>query len=129
MDGKLKMPKVLIVDDKKIICKLIYEELTAANFQVVMLNSIALIWKYIREIKPDLVLLGLHSESFNSWQILNDIKKSITNLPVLIYTIKSEHSIKSLKQAINEVLKNGRVSSAFMFHALKKPKSEQVQVE
>ena len=123
------MPKILIIDDKKIICKLIYDELTAANFQVVMLNNIASIWEYVREIQPDLVLLGLHSESFNSWQILNDIKKSITNLPVLIYTIKSEHSIKSLKQAINEVLKNGRVSSAFMFHALKKPKSEQVQVE
>jgi len=129
VDGKLKMPKILIVDDKKIICKLIYDELTAANFQVVMLNSIGMIWKYIREIQPDLVLLGLHSESFNSWQILNDIKKNITNLPVLIYAIKSDHSITSLRQAINEVLKNGRISSAFMFYALKKPKSEQVQVE
>ena len=123
------MPKILIVDDKKIICKLIYDKLTVANFQVVTLNSIALIWKYIREIRPDLVLLGLHSESFDSWQILNDIKKNITNLPVLIYTIKSDHSINSLKQAINEVLKNGSISSAYMFHALKKPKSEQVQVE
>ena len=123
------MPKILIVDDKKIICKLIYDELTIANFKVVTLNSIGLIWKYIREIRPDLVLLGLHSESFDGWQILNDIKKNIPNLPVLIYTIKSDHSINSLKQAINEVLKNGSISSAYMFHALKKPKSEQVQVE
>jgi len=123
------MPKILIVDDKKIICKLIYDELTAANFQVVMLNSIALIRKYIREIQPDLVLLGLHSESFNSWKTLNDIKKNIPDLPVLIYTIKSDHSITSLKQAINEVLKNGSISSAFMFYALKKPKSDQVPVE
>jgi len=128
VDGKLKMPKILIIDDKQIICMLIYDELTAENFQVVMLNNIALIWKYIREVQPDLVLLGLHSESFNSWQILNEIKKNITNLPVLIYTIKSDHSITYLKQAINEVLKNGSISSAFMFHALKKPKSEQVQV-
>jgi len=94
-----------------------------------MLNNIALIWKYIREIQPDLVLLGLHSESFDSWQILNDIKKNLPDLPVLIYAIKSDHSINSLKKAINEILKNGRVSSAFMFYALKKPKSEQVQVE
>jgi len=118
------MPKILIVDDKKIICKLISDELTIANFQVVTLNSIGLIWKYIRELRPDLVLLGLHSESFDSWEILNDIKKNIPNLPVLIYVIKSDHSMKSIKQAINEVLKNGSVSSAFMFHALKKPKSE-----
>ena len=129
MDGKLNMPKILIVDDKQIICKLIYDELTIANFQVVTLNSIELIWKYIREIRPDLVLLGLHSESFNSWQILNDIKKNVPNLPVLIYSIKSNYSINSLKQAINEVLKNGSISSAFMFHAFKKPKSDQVPVE
>ena len=123
------MPKILIVDDKQIIRKLIYDDLTIANFQVVTLNNIGLIWKYIREIQPDLVLLGLHSESFDSWQILNDIKKNIPNLPVLIYTFKSDHSINSLKQAINEVLKNGSISSAFMFHAFKKPKSEQVQIE
>lgn len=123
------MPKILIVDDKKIICKLIYDELIIANFQVVTLNSIELIWKYIREIRPDLVLLGLHSESFNSWQILNDIKKNIPDLPVLIYAIKSDHSINSLKQAIDEILKNGSISSAFMFYALKKPKSDQVPVE
>jgi len=123
------MPKILIVDDKQIIRKLICDELTLANFQVVTLNTIGLIWKYIRDTQPDLVLLGLHSEGFDSWQILKDIKKHIPNLPVLIYAIKSDHSITSLKQAVNEILKNGSISSAFMFHALKKPKSEQVQVE
>jgi len=123
------MPKILIVDDKKIICKLIYDELTNANFRVITLNSIELIWKYIRETLPDLVLLGLHSESFNSWQILDDIKKKIPNLPVLIYAIKGDCSINSLKQAINEVLKNGSISSAFMFHAFKKKKSEYEKVE
>lgn len=123
------MPKILIVDDKQIIRKRICDELTLANFQVITLKTIGLIWKYIRDTQPDLVLLGLHSESFDSWQILKDIKKYIPNLPVLIYAIKSDHSITSLKQAVNEVLKNGSISSAFMFHALKKPKSKQVQVE
>lgn len=123
------MSKILIVDDKKIISKLIYDELTYAKFQVITLNSIELIWKYIRETRPDLVLLGLHSESFNSWQILNDIKKKIPDLPVLIYAIKGDCSINSLKQAINEVLKNGSISSAFMFHAFKKKKSEHEKVE
>ena len=120
------MPKILIVDEKQIIRKLLYDELTMSNFKVVVLNTIGLIWEYIREIQPDLVLLGLHSESFDSWQILNDIKKNIPNLPVLIYIIKNDHSINSLKQAINEVLKNGSISSAFMFHALKRPKSKQM---
>jgi DNA-binding NtrC family response regulator len=123
------MPKILIVDDKPIIRNLLYDELSIANFQVVTINTVELIWKHIREIRPDLVLLGLHSESFDSWQTLNDIKKNIPDLPVLIYAIKGDHSIGSIKQAISEVLKNGSISSAFMFHALKTPKSKQVQVE
>ncbi|PLX53293.1 MAG: hypothetical protein C0611_05950 [Desulfobacteraceae bacterium] len=114
---EVKMPKILIVDDKQIILKILYDELTHANFQVVTLNTIGLIWKYIRDARPDLVLLGLHSESFDSWQILNDIKRNIPELPVFIYAIKSDASINSLKQAINEVLKNDSISSAFMFHS------------
>jgi len=123
------MTQILIVDDNRIMLRLLMKELTHNNFKVQTLNSIGMIWKYIRETRPDLVLLGLHSESFNSWQILDDIKKKIPNLPVLIYAIKGDCSINSLKQAINEVLKNGSISSAFMFHAFKKKKSEHEKVE
>jgi DNA-binding NtrC family response regulator len=122
-DGKLNMRKILIVDDKKMILKSLYNELSFEDFQVVTLDSIGLIWEYIRDVQPDLVLLGLHSEGFNSWQILNDIKKKIPDLPVLIYIIESHRSMDSLKQAIGEILKNGTISSAYMFHALKKPES------
>lgn len=123
------MTQILIVDDNRIILRLLVKELTHNNFQVQTLNSIGMIWRYIRETRPDLVLLGLRSESFNSWQILNDIKKKVPDLPVLIYAIKGDYSINSLKQAINEVLKNGSISSAFMFHAFKKKKSEHEKVE
>jgi len=123
------MTQILIVDDNRIILRLLIKELTHDNFQVRTLNTISLIWKYIKETRPDIVLLGLHSESFNSWQILDDIKKKIPDLPVLIYAIKSDCSMNSLKQAISEVLKNGSISSAFMFHAFKKKKSEYEKVE
>ena len=120
------MPKILIVDDKKDILSALYKELAIENFQVVTLNTVGLIWKYIKDARPDLVLLGLHSESFDSWQVLNEIKKKIPDLPVLIYIIDGDRSMNSLKQAIDEVLKNGNISSAFMFHALNKPESEKV---
>ena len=121
------MRKILIVDDKKMILKALYNELSIENFQVVTLNAIGLIWEYIEDAQPDLVLLGLHSESFDSWQILNAIKKKIPDLPILIYTIESHRSMGSLKEAIGEVLKNGSISSAFMFHALKKPESVKIE--
>jgi DNA-binding response OmpR family regulator len=120
------MPKILVVDDKEMICKILFDELTISNFQVEVLNSIGIIWEYIRDMQPDLVLLGLHSESFDSWQILNDIKKNIPGLPVLVYMIKGGHSMNNLMRAVKEVLKNGGISSAFMFQASKKPEPEQV---
>lgn len=126
MDGELNMPKILIVDDKKVILSALYNELALENFQVVTLNTVRLIWEYIKDTRPDLVLLGLHSESFDSWQVLNEIKKKIPDLPVLIYIIDCQRSMISLKQAINEVLKNGNISSAFMFHALRNPESEKI---
>jgi DNA-binding NtrC family response regulator len=120
------MPKILIVDDKIMILKALYNELSFENFQVVTLSTIGLIWEYIRDASPDLVLLGLHSESFDSWQVLDEIKKKIPHLPVLIYIIDGHRSMNSLKQAVSEVLKNGSISSAFMFHALKKPESGKI---
>ena len=121
------MSKILIIDDQKVILRALYNELSIEKFQVVTLNTIGLIWEYIRDARPDLVLLGLHSESFDSWQILNDIKKKMPDLPVLIYIMDCHRSMNSLKQAVNEVLKNGSISSAFMFHALKRPGSEKIE--
>lgn len=121
------MPKILIVDDNRIILELLLKELTQDKFQVVTLNTIELFWEYSRTTRPDLILLGLHSESFDCWQILKDIKKNIPNLPVLIYIIKRNHSIHSLKQAIDEVLKNKNISLAFMFHAYTEPKYGRIE--
>ncbi|MFO7554696.1 MAG: response regulator [Desulfobacterales bacterium] len=121
------MPRLLIVDDNRIILELLLKELAQENIQVLTLNTIELFWEYIGTHRPDLVLLGLHSESFDSWQVLNNIKKNFPSLPVLIYIIKSDHSIFSLKQAIKEVLKNRSISSAFMFHGYKKPKYDRAE--
>jgi len=121
------MPRILIVDDNRINLEFLLKELAQDNLQVETLNTIELFWEYNRTTRPDLVLLGLHSESFDSWQILNDIKKNIPKLPVLIYIIKRDYSINSLKQAINEVLKNKSISVAFLFHAYTEPKYGRVE--
>jgi len=121
------MPKLLIVDDNRIILERLLKELAQDNLHVVTLSTIEFFWEYIRNSPPDLVLLGLHSESFDSWQILNDVKKNFPSLPVLIYIIKSDHSIYSLRQAIKEVLKNGSISSAFMFHGYNKPRHDRAE--
>lgn len=121
------MPKLLIVDDNRTILELLQKELTQDNLQVETSSSIEFLWEYIQNSRPDLVLLGLHSEGFDSWQILNDVKKNFPSLPVLIYIIKSDHSVHSLRQAIKEVLKNGSISSAFMFHGYKKPRYDRAE--
>ena len=94
----------MIADDQPYIRALLSKELSKEEYRVVNLGAVELIWERIKDSRPDLVLLGFHPESYDSWKILNDIKRRVPNLPVLIYVIKSIDAINSLKQAINKVL-------------------------
>ena len=99
-----KIVKILIVDDQPYIRALLSKELIKEEYRVVNLGAVELIWERIKDSRPDLVLLGFHPENYDSWKILNDIKRRVPNLPVLIYVIKSIDAINSLKHAINKVL-------------------------
>lgn len=98
------MKKILIADEQPYIRSLLSKELAKGGYRVVNLGAVELIWEHIKDSRPDLVLLGLHLEDFDSWKILRDIKRKVPGLPVLIYVIKSFDSIYILKQAINQVL-------------------------
>jgi len=101
---KAEMAKILIVDDQPYIQTFLSKELAKEGYQVENLGAVELILEYVKDFRPDVVLLGLHPENYDSWGILKDTKRKVPGLPVLIYVIKSFDAINSLKQAINEVL-------------------------
>ena len=83
------MVKILVADDQPYIRTLLSKELTKEDYQIESLGAVELILEYAKDFQPDVVLLGLHPENFDSWEIFRDIKRKVPGLPVLIYVIKS----------------------------------------
>ena len=97
------MAKILVADDQPYIQALLSKELAKEDYQIVNLGAVELILEYVKDFRPDVVLLGLNQKNSDSWEIFRDIKRKVPELPVLIYVIKSFDAINGLKQAINEV--------------------------
>jgi len=100
------MVNILIADDQPYIRTLLSKELEKEGFLISSLGCVEIIWDRIKTSRPDLILLGLHPDSYDCWGILKDAKRKFPDLPILIYVIRSFKDINCLKQAIGEVLNN-----------------------
>jgi DNA-binding response OmpR family regulator len=76
------MGKILIAGDQPYIRALLSMELAKEGYQVLNLVFIELIWERIKNFRPDLVLLGLHPENYDSCEILRNFKRKVPDLPV-----------------------------------------------
>lgn len=116
------MASILIIDDQPHLQELFSEELMDEGHRVVTVPDAESVNGYLRDSKPDLVLLDLYLNGFKGWDLLRDIKSKYPHLPVLIvtaydsylddprlsqadgYIIKSFVAFDELKQKIEEVL-------------------------
>ena len=116
------MANILIVDDQPYLQELFSQELIDEGYRVASVADAESVRGYLRESKPDLVLLDLYLDGFEGWDVLRDIKSKYPHLPVLIvtaydsyvddprlsqadgYVIKSFAALDGLKQKIAEVL-------------------------
>ena len=116
------MPNILIVDDQRYVRELLSEELTDEGYRVSCAGDAESIWTCLKDSPPDLVLLDLYLNGFEGLEILEDIKREVPNLPVIIvtaydsyaddprlalaagYVVKSFISFGELKQKIADVI-------------------------
>jgi DNA-binding response OmpR family regulator len=118
------MANILIIDDQVHVREFLSEELVHGGYRVASVGDAESIWGYIKDSRPDLVLLDLYLDGFKGWEVLRDIKRKHPNLPVLIitaydsfaddprlsqadgYVIKSFVALDELKQKIADVLRS-----------------------
>ena len=116
------MSKILIIDDQPHLRELLSEELEDEGYGVESIGGAESLTRYLRDFKPDLVLLDLYLKGFEGWDVLHDIKSRYPHLPVLIvtaydsyvddprvseadgYVIKSFIALDDLKQKIAHIL-------------------------
>jgi CheY-like chemotaxis protein len=119
------MSSILVVDDQPYVRELLSQELDSEDFSVEGVTDAESVIEYLRNSKPDLVLLDLYLDGFKGWDVLHDIKSRHPHLPVLIFTAYDSHAedprvseadgymVKSfgtlgrLKQTITELLNTG----------------------
>ncbi len=114
------MANILIIDDQEWVIDLFSESLIDEGHNISTTDDINSVMRNVFSFKPDLVLLNLYlKHGFNVWDVLQDIKKQDSTLPVIIvttsdtylydprlsqangYTIKSWLAPDELKQKIS----------------------------
>lgn len=79
------MANILIVDDQKWVLDLFSEELIREGHNVSVTNDVQSVRENIYTFNTDFVLLNLYLKAgFAAWDVLQDIKKQDSRLPVVI---------------------------------------------
>lgn len=116
--------KILLVEDDAVLAKVLYEELTEADFEVFQAYDGEAGLKLVLEKNPDLVLLDVLLPKKNGFEVLEAMKGSpeANRIPVIIltmlgsdedikkglrlgandYIVKSQHALPEIVDAVKE---------------------------
>jgi DNA-binding NtrC family response regulator len=76
----------MIVDDKKRVKELFSQERNGRGHRVVSVSDAKSAKKHLKDLRPDLVILGLYPNGDEGWDLLRHIEKRYSRVPVLILT-------------------------------------------
>jgi two-component system response regulator BaeR len=83
------MTKILIVEDEQKIAELLRDYLIQSSFDPTILDNGLDVVPYVRENKPDLIILDLMLPGRDGMEICKEIR-TFTNLPIIMVTAKVE---------------------------------------
>lgn len=83
------MNTILIVDDEEWIRKFYEDELTEEGYEVIISGDGAKVLKLIEQKCPDLIILDIRLGEYNGLDLLQDIRNSYYDLPVILCTAYS----------------------------------------
>ena len=100
--------KIVLIEDDEILAKVVYEELSEADFDVLQAFDGQEGLELARSKKPDLVLLDLILPKKNGFEVLEELKKSpVThNIPVIVLTMlgRDDDIKKGLRLGANDYI-------------------------
>lgn len=92
------MHKILVVDDEEHIRTLYSDELTDEGYDVVTTGELGDLMEMIPQKKPDLILLDIRMEEASGLDLLQDIRNTHYNIPVILCTAYEpfKHDLRSI---------------------------------
>ena len=102
------MPHILIIDDEKDMVSVISLRLKGSGFNVSSANSGVEAIEYLKENRPDLIILDLMMPGIDGYEVLRKIRsnKNIKNTPVIMLTADSNQSdkVKGLEMGLDDFM-------------------------
>lgn len=78
------MKKILVADDEAAICELYADELSSAGYEVITATDGSGLIEMIQQHGPDLVVLDIVIGNYDGLDILQDIRNSCYDMPVIL---------------------------------------------
>lgn len=92
------MNRILLVDDDKAIRMLYAEELTEEGYEVITKDGDCRLMTLIKEKEPDVIIMDIRLGKQNGLDLLQDIRNTYYNLPVILCTAYAtyKYDLKSI---------------------------------
>ena len=81
-----RMNKILVIDDDQGVRMLYADELTDEGYDVVTCGDGSCVMEFIKEERPDLVVMDIKLGKYDGVDLLQDIRKAFDHLPVILCT-------------------------------------------
>lgn len=78
------MVKVIVIDEQPLLPKWLFEDLSNQEYHISWTANVDDISEDIKTFMPDIILLDIHLEGFERWDILHRIKLEFPSIPILI---------------------------------------------
>jgi two-component system response regulator (stage 0 sporulation protein F) len=109
------MTKILVVDDEVQLCTLYAEELTEEGYEVIFMSDCKGLMEMIEYYGPDLILLDIRMGEYDGLDLLQDIRNTYYDMPVILCSAYS-----SFKYALKSVAADSYVVKSADLSELKK---------
>lgn len=80
------MSDILVIDDQPFIGELLTDELAEEGHHITCVGDADYVMSFVKDSRPDLILLDLYLQGFEGWGVLESIKRYDPSVPVLILT-------------------------------------------
>jgi DNA-binding NtrC family response regulator len=98
------MPKILVLGKQPQMRRLVLESLCFDGYQAESVADAAILWEYLGNTQPDLVLLDAHSDGFGAMKLFFDIKDKLPDLAVIVYQCRNYGDVDRIKGAVADEL-------------------------
>ena len=98
------MPEILVLGEQPQFRTLLSESLWFDGHRVESVADAAVLWEYLGNTQPDLVLLDANSDGFGAMRLYQDLKQQFPDLDIMVCQCRNYGDVDRIKGAVADAL-------------------------